>query len=114
MSELKAPGCRLFGVLAPETQSEKLLGTGGCPMESRRRRVLEWVKQDLDGEALQDIAEVWRSDHEVVLAAVQANGRALQFAAEALKGDRETVLAAVRQHGDALEHATDSLRADRE
>eukprot|EP00971_Amphidinium_carterae_P019725 388714-Amphidinium_carterae.1 len=63
-------------------------------MESRCRRVLEWVKQDLDGEALQDVAEVWRSDHEVVLAAVEHDWRALQFAAEALKGDREIVLAA--------------------
>eukprot|EP00971_Amphidinium_carterae_P127561 2527296-Amphidinium_carterae.1 len=51
----------------------------------RERVVREW-------EALRDVDEVWKSNHEVVLAAVRANGNALQFAAEALKGDREFVL----------------------
>eukprot|EP00971_Amphidinium_carterae_P253809 5038755-Amphidinium_carterae.1 len=60
-------------------------------MESRGR-VLRAVTDGLD--TLEELDEIWRSDHEVVLAAVQANGRALEVAAEALKGDREIVLAA--------------------
>eukprot|EP00971_Amphidinium_carterae_P307320 6107224-Amphidinium_carterae.1 len=45
------------------------------------------------------VDEVWRHDHEVVLAAVQQDGTALRFAAEALRGDREIVLAAVQDDG---------------
>eukprot|EP00971_Amphidinium_carterae_P145958 2893094-Amphidinium_carterae.1 len=60
------------------------------------------------------VDEVWRSDHEVVLAAVRRDGLALKFAAEALKGDREIVLAAVQENGYALQHATEALMADRE
>eukprot|EP00971_Amphidinium_carterae_P037856 744392-Amphidinium_carterae.1 len=81
-------------------------------MESRES-VLEAVKRQ-PCKALQEADEVWRSDHEVVLTAVQREGRALQFVAEALKGDREIVLAAVRQAGWALKYATEALRTDRE
>eukprot|EP00971_Amphidinium_carterae_P011012 217062-Amphidinium_carterae.1 len=72
-----------------------------APKGPPRECVLEKVQRD--GEALRDVAEVWRSDREVVLAAVQQDGWALQFAAEALKGDSEIVLAAARQsHGHAF------------
>eukprot|EP00971_Amphidinium_carterae_P230803 4580171-Amphidinium_carterae.1 len=77
-----------------------------------RERVLEVVGQRWN--ALEEVGEVWRSDHGVVLSAVQHDGRALQFAAEALKGDRDIVLAAVQSDGSALEFATEALRADRE
>eukprot|EP00971_Amphidinium_carterae_P157258 3117564-Amphidinium_carterae.1 len=62
-----------------------------------RESVLKKVRQSW--RALEQVDEVWRSDHviEVVLTAVQHDGRALQFAAEALKGDREIVLAARRR-----------------
>eukprot|EP00971_Amphidinium_carterae_P277585 5509224-Amphidinium_carterae.1 len=79
-------------------------------MESRES-ALEAVKT---WPFLKKVDEVWKSDHEVVLAAVRAHGSALEFAAEALQGDREIVLTAVQQNGFALEHATDSLRADHE
>eukprot|EP00971_Amphidinium_carterae_P004541 91047-Amphidinium_carterae.1 len=52
-----------------------------------RRGVLKAVVQRWD--ALREVDELWKSDREVVLAAVQHDGRALKFAAEALKGDRE-------------------------
>eukprot|EP00971_Amphidinium_carterae_P248756 4937945-Amphidinium_carterae.1 len=64
-----------------------------------RERALEAVKQR---KSLLVVDEVWRSDHGVVLAAVQANGQALRFAAEALQGDREIVLSAVQENGCAL------------
>eukprot|EP00971_Amphidinium_carterae_P150473 2983060-Amphidinium_carterae.1 len=50
--------------------------------------VLEAVKDGVD--ALEEVDEVWRSDHEVVLTAVQANGLALEFAASsAERGSRD-------------------------
>eukprot|EP00971_Amphidinium_carterae_P112089 2220206-Amphidinium_carterae.1 len=81
-------------------------------MESRES-VLEKVRQTWN--ALARLGEVWKSDHEVVLTAVQHHGGAtLQFAADSLRGDREIVLAAVQRDGDFLEHTTEALRADRE
>eukprot|EP00971_Amphidinium_carterae_P012378 243563-Amphidinium_carterae.1 len=63
-----------------------------------RDSVLKAVRQSWG--ALRDADEVWKSDHEVVLTAVQHDRTALRFAAEALKGiASEVVLAAVRQHG---------------
>eukprot|EP00971_Amphidinium_carterae_P289793 5754426-Amphidinium_carterae.1 len=63
-------------------------------MESRAS-VLEKVKRDgFPSFALYEVDKIWRSDCEVVLAAVQQDGGALRFAAGALKGDREIVLAA--------------------
>eukprot|EP00971_Amphidinium_carterae_P009219 181804-Amphidinium_carterae.1 len=53
-----------------------------------RRNVLNIVNKG-KWDVLREVDEVWRSNHEVVLAAVQRKGRNLQFAAEALKGDRE-------------------------
>eukprot|EP00971_Amphidinium_carterae_P305741 6076190-Amphidinium_carterae.1 len=84
-------------------------------MESRES-VLKAVGQRIPRrwDALREVGEVWRSDNEVVLAAVQANGQALEFAAEALRGDREIVLAAVQQCGAALRYATEALNGDRE
>eukprot|EP00971_Amphidinium_carterae_P009031 178370-Amphidinium_carterae.1 len=81
-------------------------------MESRES-VLEAVRQSWH--ALErEVDAAWRSDREVVLAAVQHNGTALEFAAEALKGDRDVVLAAVQADGYALQYATEALRADPE
>eukprot|EP00971_Amphidinium_carterae_P349467 6491033-Amphidinium_carterae.1 len=80
-------------------------------MESRER-ALEVVRQAW--RALREVDEIWRSDHLVVLTAVQQNGHNLQYATEALRGDREIVLAAVQQNGDALQYATEALRGDRE
>eukprot|EP00971_Amphidinium_carterae_P265622 5269739-Amphidinium_carterae.1 len=60
-------------------------------MESRET-VLERVR--LHREALRSVDKVWKSDHEVVLAAVGRTGWAFQFAADALKEDRAFVLAA--------------------
>eukprot|EP00971_Amphidinium_carterae_P158510 3142351-Amphidinium_carterae.1 len=65
-------------------------------------------------DSLRDVGEVWKSDREVVLAAVRADGLAFQFAADALKGDREIVLRAVQEDGCALKYATEALRADRD
>eukprot|EP00971_Amphidinium_carterae_P046403 913511-Amphidinium_carterae.1 len=82
-----------------------------------RESVLEVVRQHkwrYDSIPLEDVAEVWRGDHEVVLTAVQRDGRALEFAAETLQGDREFVFAAVQTNGHALQYATEALRADRE
>lgn len=63
--------------------------------------VLEAVKNC--GLALQYAAEEFRSDKEVVLAAVRENGNALCFARKH-KTDNEVVLEAVKQDGQALMH----------
>eukprot|EP00971_Amphidinium_carterae_P316753 6296415-Amphidinium_carterae.1 len=59
-------------------------GSSAPPTEDRES-VLQKVGHH--GSALQAVAVVWRSDHEVVLTAVQHDWRALQFAAEELKGE---------------------------
>eukprot|EP00971_Amphidinium_carterae_P245897 4883863-Amphidinium_carterae.1 len=66
------------------------------------------------GHELSRAAEEFRSDEEIVLAAVSTNGRALQYASEGLRADRRIVQAAIAQDGRALEHASDSLKGDRE
>eukprot|EP00971_Amphidinium_carterae_P045870 902422-Amphidinium_carterae.1 len=95
------------------SEREKLLyAAGRCIMESREL-VLQAVKKRWD--SLREVDEVWKSDREVVLAAVREHmGCALEFAAEALKGDREIVLAAVQESGQSLKHASEALRGDRD
>lgn len=53
----------------------------------------------------------WRSNKQVVLAAVRCNGLALRHADESLREDHETVLAAVQDCGSALEHAIGETRS---
>eukprot|EP00971_Amphidinium_carterae_P252894 5020612-Amphidinium_carterae.1 len=82
-------GGRFLGVCAKHTARQSALKARRSPkivvrlcMESKER-VLKAVRQYW--EALKDVDEVWRTDREVVLTAVQHDGRALRFAAEALK-----------------------------
>jgi len=66
------------------------------------------------GKALEDAPEEFRSDRAVVLAAVSSNGSALRFAADELKRDPEVVLAAVRGSALALRCAAEELWLDRD
>jgi len=69
---------------------------------------------EANGEALERVAEEYKSDAEIVRVAVQSSdGWALQFAGESLRSDRDIVMAAVRRSGWALEHASKEMRADR-
>ena len=54
--------------------------------------------------------EAVRSDHEMVLTAVQKHGLALQWAPEEMRSDHDIVLAAVTDRGEALQYADESLR----
>eukprot|EP00971_Amphidinium_carterae_P136529 2705117-Amphidinium_carterae.1 len=77
----------------------------------RKARVLEEVRQSGN---LSCVADEFRSDRDVVLAAVKRDGCALQHAAENLQGDHEVVLAAVEETYWALQYAAESLRGHRE
>lgn len=63
---------------------------------------------------LHDVEEVYWSDREVVLTAVQRDGDSLLAAAPELKDDRTIALAAVKQRGQSLQYASQALRCDRE
>jgi len=78
------------------------------------RRRQEVVRQVRSGTALRDLQQMWRRDHEVVLAAVQQDGLALEFASAELRDDHEIVLAAVQQNVQALQYASVELYGDRE
>lgn len=74
----------------------------------------DWVKGVLaqDGFNLEYVGAPFRSDKEIVSAAVSSCGAALQFAAQQLKSDRDVVTKAVQSDPFALGFASDSLRAD--
>ena len=72
--------------------------------EARKAELIESVR--VDGRALYEAEKEFKSEREVVLAAVQQFGRALGFASVACRGDQAIVLAAVQQDGFALESAT--------
>ncbi|KAJ8603417.1 hypothetical protein CTAYLR_003958 [Chrysophaeum taylorii] len=81
-------------------------------LPSKRSAVIFDVRDD--PAFLQDVAEEFKEDENVVLAAVKQDGRALEYAAPELKGDKEVVLAAVKQDGRALEYAAPELKGDKE
>ena len=56
----------------------------------------------------------FKNNKEVMLAAVNQDGFALRYASDQLKADKEVVLAAVNNYGLALEYASDQLKADKE
>ena len=76
-----------------------------------REEALKLVQED--GSELQNLAEEFKKDKEIVLEAVKQRGF-LQYADVSFKKDREIVLEAVRQNGGALHHADDSLKSDPE
>ena len=63
-----------------------------------------------------DVSEhcAFRSDHDVVLAAVAQDSAALFCASAALRGDKEVVFTAVAHDGGALFFASAALRGDKE
>merc|ERR1712232_1390758 len=68
----------------------------------------------LDYRILQYVDVAFRSDRDVVLAAVGGNCSALQYAADVLRADKDIILAAVAISGLALKHAAPHLRADKD
>ena len=93
---------RHFGGLPPALQHELM---------QDRSFVLQFVCSSghLCTSALEHVPEQYRSDKQVVLAAIKRNPRALAFASEALRDSRDFVLAA-----GSLEHASARLRGDRQ
>eukprot|EP00971_Amphidinium_carterae_P117054 2317976-Amphidinium_carterae.1 len=79
-------------------------------MNGVRQRFLELVTAS--PQQLKNVPEVYKSDPEVVMAAVLRDSGALHYAAEELKGCREIVLAAVARNGEALQYASEQLRSD--
>ena len=61
-----------------------------------------------------DVDSKFKSDREIVMAAVSSRGGTLRFADEELKSDREIVMAAVSSRGAVLEEADEELKSDRE
>eukprot|EP00971_Amphidinium_carterae_P120110 2379305-Amphidinium_carterae.1 len=93
----------------------------------RLRHVAEHFKSDREivmaavlesGHALEFAAPELQSDPTVVLAAVSGTlggtGVALQYASEELKGDQNIVLAAVSTYGGSIEYASADLRSNRD
>lgn len=58
--------------------------------------------------------DIFKSDKEVVMAAVTGYGDNLEYAADSLKADKEVVLAAVNNSGSALRFSADDLKEDPE
>jgi CxxC motif-containing protein len=58
--------------------------------------------------------DIFKSDKEVVMAAVTGYGNNLEYAADSLKADKEVVLAAVNNSGSALRFSADDLKEDPE
>lgn len=58
--------------------------------------------------------DIFKSDKEVVMAAVTGYGNNLEYAADSLKADKEVVLAAVNNSGSALRFSADDLKKDPE
>jgi len=80
--------------------------------KTNREVVLAAVKQN--GLALGFATAELRVDKGLVLAAVVQNGLALEFATAELQANNRVVLAAVKQNGLALGFATAELQADQE
>mmetsp|Transcript_5144 Transcript_5144/g.14509 ORF Transcript_5144/g.14509 Transcript_5144/m.14509 type:complete len:341 (-) Transcript_5144:75-1097(-) len=66
------------------------------------------------GRALEHASPELRGDRDIVRFAVKQDGHALGYAALEFKSDKELVLIAVRQDGCALQFVDESLRADEE
>jgi hypothetical protein len=83
-------------------------------MSKEKSQILEIVCKD--GWELQNLEDQWKSDKEVVLAAVGNLGHALEFADVRLKKDKEVVLAAIMspKNGEAIMHADAKLKKDKE
>lgn len=58
--------------------------------------------------------DIFKSDKEVVMAAVTGHGDNLEYAADSLKADKEVVLAAINNSGSALRFSADNLKEDPE
>ena len=54
----------------------------------------------------------YRSDRDIVIAAVSNNGSAFRFADEVLRGDLDVVMTAIKQGGGALRYASKDARAN--
>ena len=61
---------------------------------------------------LAELDDIYKSDKEIVFAAVKKNGKSLQFASKNLKNDKEIALAAIKEKYCALEFASDYLKDD--
>ena len=64
--------------------------------------------------ALQIAGKRFQNNKEVTLAAVNHDGVALLYASDQLQADKEVVLAAVNNNGLTLKYASDQLKADKE
>lgn len=77
-----------------------------------RKLILEHCKYD--GQAYTYASFWYKSDKEIVSAAVSNYGLALEFASQELQDDKEIVLAACSRDGFALKYASQDLQNDKE
>jgi hypothetical protein len=64
--------------------------------------------------SFRDISKKYRTDKDVVIAAVANSGQALQYTSEKLRNDKDVVLEAVKNDGTALKYTSDNLLNDKD
>ena len=80
-------------------------------LSSNKSAIKKVTRDPYDFNKLDDI---FKSDKEVVMAAVTGHGDNLEYAADSLKADKEVVLAAINNSGSALRFSADNLKEDPE
>ena len=63
-------------------------------VDKEKRKILKKIR---DGWGLGSFEEKWKSDKDVVLAALENTGRDLEYADVKFRGDKDVVLAAVKE-----------------
>ena len=77
--------------------------------------ILQILKNDKSRSyILRSIPEPFKSDKDIVLAALQTHGSNLEYAPQELRDDRDVVLEAIKKYPQAYEHASERLREDPE
>ena len=100
--------------MAKSKGKTKVNGAQDDPTNSVRdkSKTIALVKED--AWAFQDLADAYKSDFDVAMAAVSNSGGALEYTSDELKENKEIVSAAVSNSGRALEYAAADLKASKE
>jgi len=80
-----------------------------------KKEALKIVQKD-PTYGIKDLSDKFKKDKEIVLEAVKHDpyGVALEHADKKLRADKEVVLAALKNDGSALKYADESLKKDKE
>jgi hypothetical protein len=81
-------------------------------LKSDREIVLKALSQEASWDMLANVDPSFRSDLQMVMAAVSNTGCALEHASDNLKEDRDVCLTAVKQDGKAIQYVGDCLFQD--